>query len=195
MRAMYLRVVFALILALASYVLVRADPFDIPTSPTNKIAACPRPTWASRQLVECFYKSALAFRKHSTKWRGTQCPPHTSSYRNWGHCACAAAVSVVIMNATRSNLGIINVDVYNTLARSNKLGGGFVSDQHARQGDVILWYSNDYSEAHIGFCATNGCTQTWSNSSSRGVFAPVVHTIDLDGYYPQHFIWQPEHLP
>jgi hypothetical protein len=171
----------------------RADSSDIPTSPTDQIAGCPVASWPASSLVQCVFESASAFRNQNTKWRGTECPGQSSAY--WGHCACAAAVSVVILNATLKDLGFINVDQFEDVAKVGKYGGGFVPDAKARPGDVILWYSADRGEGHVGICATTGCTRTWSNSSSHGTFAPVDHSISFDNFYPIHEIWEPRHLP
>jgi hypothetical protein len=183
----------ALVVIAGATCLTSADDSDIPTTPTATTPGCPASGWPPPSLVQCFYKSAAAFRNHSTKWRGTQCPGQSNLY--WGNCACAAAASVVILNATLTSLGFINVDEFEAAAKRGTYGGGFVPDARAQPGDVVLWYSADRAEAHIGFCATDKCVKTWSNSSSRGMFAPIEHSISLDGYYPIHEIWEPVHLP
>jgi hypothetical protein len=188
-----LLLVFTLLLALQDR--ATSDSYDIPAKATDSVSGCPKQPWPRDMAVSCFYRAATLFRNHATKWRGTECPGQSSVYAHWGHCACAAVASIVIMNASLVNLAMINVDEFRSLANSGKYGGSLVEDKSAVPGDVILWYSNDLSEGHIGFCATKKCKSTWSNSSSLGTFAPESHSIDFDGFYPRHFIWHPQHLP
>jgi hypothetical protein len=191
-----LGVLFALTAAVLCFAKADSSGIPIPTSPIDSVSGCPRAGWPSRSLVQCFYKGAVLFKRHTTKWQGTQCPGQSSAYV--GHCACAAAVSVIIMNATHYALNFINVDQFFALANRGTAGGGLLpkaAEASAKPGDIILWYTNDRSEEHVGFCAAPGCVTTWSNSSALGVFAPVSHSISLDNYYPQHRIWEPVHLP
>jgi hypothetical protein len=149
-------------------------------------------------LGRCLYLAAKAFRDNHvmTKWPGTECPgqPHTTHW--FGHCACAASVQQVIKAATSRQIGTWGVDSFDAYYETGLPFGriNVVPDAKALPGDIIIWYTTDRSEGHIGFCATKKCTQTWSNSSALGSFAPTAHSISLDGYYPQHFIWRPGHI-
>lgn len=164
-------------------------------SPSPGASANPCPTPFQGELLARLFSAASSYIGHNTKFPGTNCPGHPNTYEWWGHCACAKSVSEIIKNATGYDFDYYSVDQYFAAAQSGKYGGGLVPDTDAVPGSIIMWYSNDHSEAHIGFCAVKGCSETLSNSSTQGVFAPEMHDISLDGYYPLHYIWNPTHIP
>jgi hypothetical protein len=75
------------------------------------------------------------------------------------------------------------------------LRGGIVPAALSHKGDIIIWYDDPGEGEHIGFCAVNGCGQTYSNSTSMRTFAPVTHSISFDGYFKGYFIWEPDRIP
>lgn len=195
MRRLSIFIIVSIVLTIAAFKIAKADSYDIPNKAPLSVSGCPKAGWPQGALINCLFDSAVKFRNQPTKWRGTECPGQPNTLQYWGHCACAAAASVVMMIGTRLKVGYINVDQFYATAKHGAFGGAIVPDAKARKGDIILWYSKDEQEAHIGFCATAGCTLTWSNSSYYGKFAPVAHSISLDGYYPIHYIWDPVHIP
>jgi hypothetical protein len=184
--------------ALAVAVRAPSSAQSITVSPPIKLAKPCGAQLKQTQLGTCLFLAAKAFRDKGvvTKWPGTECPgqPHTMQW--FGHCACAASVQQVIKVATSREIGNWGVDSFDNYYETGLPFGRIklVPEAKALPGDIIIWYTMDRSEGHIGFCATPKCTQTWSNSSALGRFAPVSHSISLDGYYPQHFIWRPVHI-
>ena len=163
----------------------------IPQSPLVQF-----PNLSSTDLSARLYNAANAFRGTDTAWQGT----------GGGGRACAAAVQKIVYRATNSMIGSWNVDDWWALAINSpgKYGGHFLlpSESHlARQGDIVIWdVLSSTWKGHIGFCATDGCSKTWSNSSSLHTFAPTQN--DRAGLYffgefdsSSTVIWEPSHIP
>lgn len=151
-----------------------ACPSDAPVAPANGT------------LLQKLWTAAAAFRGTDTCWAGTDC----------GQEACAASVQAIVRNATGVTISDYSVDDWRRLAMSSPYGGSIVTPDHASAGAIIIWPDQvDPVLGHMGFCANDGCTQTWSNSSSKHTFAPRTWGLYFDGTYSNYLIWEPAHIP
>jgi hypothetical protein len=193
--------------ALNNYDLPPANPAAIPTANPQVQASdaasgqaalkagnyaapsgCPNgsPEAATPNLLEQLYQAANNFRGTDTCWALTNC----------GQDACAAAVQRIVQIVTNTVIGSYSVDDWRNLALSGAYGGKIVPAAQARRGAIIIWpQQQDPVLGHMGFCATDGCTQTWSNSSSTHKFAPQTWGLYFDGTYTTYLIWEPSHIP
>jgi hypothetical protein len=136
-----------------------------------------------------------------------------------GFNSCAAAVQVIVRAATARTIGTAGVDDWRNLATSpNSPYGGTVlapgQQGRAHRGAIIIWPQKVAGAGHIGFCATDGCSVTWSNHSDHGLgsvcprsgsfFAacgPSKSQVIRGGlgmYAPPNntfLIWEPAHIP
>lgn len=102
----------------------------------------------------------------------------TSAGPDAGNLACAWAVNKVLVKAGHKPLGA-NTDYVPSVEADLQGGRGeLIGRKWAKPGDVVI----AGSQAHIGLCMNQGCTQVLSNSSSRAKFSWRSGT-DFDGYY------------
>jgi hypothetical protein len=161
-------------------------------SPLPSASPCPNSSAAplNGDLLHRIWMAASAFRGTPTNWPGTQCggspvaPPD-----HLGNCSCAAAVQQIIKIVTGQTIGNYSVDSFATIASSGQYGGTIVPASMARAGAIIIW------PTHIGICANDTCSQTWSNSSSLSTFAPYTSDITFGGAFSTWTIWEPSHIP
>jgi hypothetical protein len=91
----------------------------------------------------------------------------TSMGPDGGNLACAWSVNRVLSNAGIQPLGS-NPDYVPSVEADLQNGqGAQVTQSEAQAGDIVI----EGSQAHIGICLNEGCTQVRSNSSSRAQFA------------------------
>lgn len=90
----------------------------------------------------------------------------TSTGPDGGNLACAWAVNRVLANAGVQPLGSNPNYVPSVEADLQNSRGTQVSQSEAKAGDIVI----EGSQAHIGICLNEGCTQVRSNSSSRARF-------------------------
>jgi hypothetical protein len=91
----------------------------------------------------------------------------TSMGPDGGNLACAWSVNRVLSNAGIQPLGS-NPDYVPSVEADLQNGrGAQVTQSEAQAGDIVI----EESQAHIGICLNEGCTQVRSNSSSRAQFA------------------------
>lgn len=153
---------------------------------------CPSLMPTAGDLLERIWAAASSYRGQSTAIPGTSCSGHGD-----GWCACAAAVQHVVYLATGKTIGDYAVDDWRNLAFSGQYGGGIVPAALAHRGAIIIWPSSSLNEgnnAHIGICATDQCTVTWSNSSSQAKFAPYDASISFNGAFSSWLIWEPSNI-
>ncbi len=86
-----------------------------------------------------------------------------------GNNACMYAVNHVIENAGYEPLANGTLSVLEGKAALENGRGQKVDIADAKPGDIVLVDAGG-SDQHIGFCETDGCTRTISNSSSRAQF-------------------------
>jgi hypothetical protein len=152
-------------------------------------------------LLDRLWNAASAFRGTDTAWPGT----------DNGINACAEAVRRIIRNATTVNIAAkypgnwMNVDTWwdFALGGGGSYGGTVYQVQNAsrtHRGAIIIWDQRHGPKGHIGFCAADSCSATWSNSSSLHTFAPASN--DRAGMYnfgefgpSTTRIWEPANIP
>ncbi|MEM9088682.1 MAG: hypothetical protein AAGC93_08050 [Cyanobacteria bacterium P01_F01_bin.53] len=91
----------------------------------------------------------------------------TSMGPDGGNLACAWAVNRVLADAGVQPLGANTNYVPSVEADLQNGRGTQVAQSEAQAGDIVI----EGSQAHIGICLDDGCTQVRSNSSSRARFA------------------------
>ncbi|MEL6777776.1 MAG: hypothetical protein AAFO06_11010 [Cyanobacteria bacterium J06597_16] len=102
----------------------------------------------------------------------------TSMGPDGGNLACAWAVNRVLANAGVQPLGNNPNYVPSVEADLQNGRGSQVAQGEAQAGDIVI----EGSQAHIGICLNDGCTQVRSNSSSRARFA-WNSDFDFNGFY------------
>lgn len=160
--------------------------------PSTSPQPCPSLMPPAGDLLERIWAAASSFRGQSTAWPGTSCSGHGD-----GWCACAAAVQHVVYLATGKTIGDYAVDDWRNLAFSGVYGGRIVPASLAHRGAIIIWPASELNEgtnAHIGICAVDGCSVTWSNSSSKQAFAPYDASISFNGDFATWLIWEPSNI-
>lgn len=179
-----------------------AEGSGLPVNPSASPNACPSPEIGNGDLLNRLYQAASQFRGSNTEWPGTGCSGEPN-----GTCACAAAVGQVFVNAVGNRPAGYGVDEWRDLALSGKYGGNILTPATvalAHKGAVIIWpQAVDPSAGHIGFCAVDGCSITWSNHSgdppsdpSRfawGLSGPIEGSTYLN--YSSFLVWEPAHVP
>ncbi len=92
-----------------------------------------------------------------------KCSPNVDG----GNLACACMVNKILNGA-----GILSIDADSVpdMVAALKAGRGRqISIQSAQPGDIVFWQYTSPRRSHVGICATPGCTQVYSNSSSQAV--------------------------
>lgn len=131
-----------------------------------------------------------------------------------GSESCAAAMQVVLERAGLSVPGDLTalMDSWRAAALSGEYGGSVIGPGQqmlAHRGAIIIWpETEDPVYGHIGVCANDGCTMTWSNHSGDGgstsafAYDPVTHQYINGGTeipppmaYTTFLIWEPANIP
>ncbi|MEN8446355.1 MAG: hypothetical protein ABG776_15245, partial [Cyanobacteria bacterium J06555_13] len=102
----------------------------------------------------------------------------TSMGPDGGNLACAWAVNRVLADAGVQPLGSNTNYVPSVEADLQNGRGTQVSPSEAQAGDIVI----EGSQAHIGLCLNEGCTQVRSNSSSRARFV-WDSDVNFNGFY------------
>lgn len=122
-------------------------------------------------IPSAIYKAAL-----ETKGESTAMGP------GGGNVACAWAINeLVLPKANIKPIGKVEVNVDSVEADLKSNRGQQVSIQDSIPGDIAIMGAG--SNAHIGVCLTNKCTQCISNSSSRASFVWVASLPTYANYY------------
>lgn len=135
----------------------------------------------------------------------------TGNLPGGGVTSCAAAMQVIVKNATGALIADAGVDTWRSIALSGQYGGMVLTPatvSEAKAGAIVIVPETVSSEGHIGVCATDGCGSTWSNHSDSGTcsgFAadscsyPTTHHVIVGdtsmGYETPYLIWEPSHIP
>lgn len=145
-------------------------------------------------LLECLWQTANAFRGTSTAWPGTACNDGSPD-DHLGNCACAAAVQRIIYLATGAMIGSYAVDSFDMAFALGEYGAISVPPGAAHRGAIVIFSATSSvgGGTHIGFCAVDGCAETWSNSSSMSVFG--YQTLPLYFLDPNVRVYEPSHIP
>lgn len=164
-----------------------------PSSP-----ACVVINSTNRVLLQKIYMAAKAYRAHPT-----------GNLPGGGTNSCAAAMQVIVKNATGATIGDPEVDDWRDLATTSHNGIVLLPGHEAaaRQGAIIIWPEKlSLLLGHIGVCIVDGCSQTWSNHSGNGgatsafAYSPVTKNyitggISMYNSDPTYLIWEPDHIP